>query len=109
VPHLNREYNHYLEEAPVERLRLLGDRILCRVLKKPNRAGRFIIAGQWEYTLKLNMGRILKLGQDYTGNLSIGDYVIYETWTGREFQSPDETLILLQPQHILATIDRGEQ
>ena len=106
VPHMVAESNHYIEDAPVDRLRLLEDRILCRVVKKKRREGRFIIAGQFEYAVKTSIGRVLCLGDEYEGPLEAGDYVIFQGWTGREFQSTDETLILLRPDNVLAVIDR---
>lgn len=106
MPHLAKEFNRFVEEAPIDRLHLLEDRILCRVIKKPRRAGRFIISGQWEYATKTNIGRILKLGRAYTGPLQINDYVIFDEWGGRELQSPDETLILLRPFNVHAKIEQ---
>lgn len=106
MPHLALDHNHYLEEVPVDKLRLLEDRILCRVVERSRRQGSFIIAGQWEYSLKTSLGRVLSLGQQYEGPLAIGDYVIFEAWSGRELQSPDETLILLRPDNVLARIER---
>ena len=108
MPHLNREFNKTLSEIPVDRLRLLEDRIICRIVKRPRRMGRFFVAGTWEYAVKTSIGRVLRLGEDYHGPLKTGDYVIYETWMGREAPSPDETLIILRPDHIMALIDVDE-
>jgi co-chaperonin GroES (HSP10) len=100
-----REANRYLEEVPIEKLHLLEDRILCRVIKKRNKVGEFIVY-HYEYQVKTNIGRVLLLGQTYDGPLKPGDYVIFNAWSGREFQSPDETLILLRPDNVEAVIDR---
>lgn len=106
MPNLVKEANRCLEEVPVDKLHLLGDRILCRAVKKSSKAGRFILAGQWEYAIKTLIGRVLKTGEDYDGPLQPGDYCIYRAWTGREFASPDETLVLLYPSHIEAIVER---
>lgn len=104
--YLVKEENKYLYEISPDRIHLLEDRILCRTIKKSDRAGRFIIAGRWEYQVKTNIGRVLRLGQGYDGPLQEGDYVIFASWTGRSLQSPDETLVLLRPDNVLAVIER---
>lgn len=93
-----------MEEVPVEQLRLLEDRILCRVLKKPKNVGSLRVE-HWEYDEKTNIGRVLAIGQTYEGTLKLGDYVIFEPWTGREIQSADETLILLRGPQIDGVIE----
>ena len=105
--HLNREINHYLEDAPVDGLTLLEDRILCRVIKKPSKIKSFTVR-YYEYSVKTNIGRVLLLGQTYDGILKIGQYVVFNSWSGREFQSPDETLILLRPSDVEAVIEKEE-
>jgi co-chaperonin GroES (HSP10) len=97
-----------LEDAPVERLRLLENRILCRIVTRKRNEGRFRVAGIWEYDLKTQIGRVLKVGEGYDGPLQPDDYVIFAAWQGREFQSPDETLILLRPANVLAKVERGD-
>jgi co-chaperonin GroES (HSP10) len=97
-----------LEDAPVDRLRLLEDRILCRILTKKKQHGKIRIAGTWVYETKTQIGRVLKVGEGYDGPLQSGDYVIFAAWEGREFQSPTETLILLRPANVLAKVERGD-
>lgn len=108
MPHLALEGNHYLEEVPVEQLHLLSDRILARVITKSNYTESGLRVIHWEYEKKTLLGRILLLGEDYVGSLKPGDYVIFGAWKGREFQSPDETLILLHPQDIVATVEHDD-
>lgn len=108
MPHLVKEINHYLEDAPVDRLTLFEDRILCRVIKKRSKIHNLSVF-YYEYQVKTAIGRVLLLGQDYDGPLQPGDYVIFNSWSGREFQSPDETLILLRPSNIEAIIERSNE
>ena len=103
MPHLAMEFNRYLEEIPLHKLSLLGDRVLCRVLKQSSRKG-LLYVDHWVYAVKTQIGRVLLLGQQYSGDLQLGDYVIFGQWSGREFQSPDETLVLLEPIDIEAKI-----
>lgn len=105
MPHLVKEENRYLEDAPVDRLRLLSDRILVRVLKKRKRTDAGLILIHGEYKVKTSIGRVLKLGEEYEGSLVVGDYVYFKEWTGREFQSVDETLCLLRPGQVEAIIE----
>lgn len=107
MPHLNIEVNHYLEEVPIETLNLLSDRVLCRVVKKAARVGTFRVF-HYVYQAKTAIGRVLLIGEDYDGPCAPGDYIIFNPWGGREFQSPDETLILLRPSNIEAIIEREE-
>lgn len=108
MPHLALEYNHFLDEVPVEKLQLLSDRILARVITKPSKAKHDLRVVHWEYDVKTLLGRILRLGDEYAGSLHIGDYVIFGAWKGREFRSPKETLILLHPQDIEAIVERDD-
>ncbi len=105
MAHLVKEQNRCLEEIPIDTIHLLEDRILCRVIKKRNKVGEFIVY-HYEYQVKTNIGRVLLLGQTYDGPLKPGDYVIFSAWSGREFWSVDETLILLRPDNVEAVIDR---
>lgn len=107
MPHLAEWFNRTLVEAPVERLRLLHDQILVRVLKTPTTTDSGFFVPE-EARVKQQIGRILQLGMDYTGPLTVGQYVLFMRWTGRELQSPDETLALLKPDDIEATIELDE-
>jgi co-chaperonin GroES (HSP10) len=92
------------EVEPTRVERLLGDWILVRILEKSKntKSGLRLVR---EFDTKSILARVQKLPEGYDGPLKLRDLVIIPRWTGREWESKNETLCVLHADAILAIVE----
>lgn len=92
--------NNFLEEiAPSQVKQLFGPKLLCRVKKTTPFSGRFYIPA--EYRAKSTWAIVEAIGDEFTGNVQKGDLIMFNRWRGREWQSPEEDLMLIEEDDVL--------
>ncbi|MCS4487891.1 co-chaperone GroES [Streptococcus sciuri] len=92
-------------------LKPLGDRVVLSVTKeKEQKIGGFVIAGASEDKTKtaavvaVGEGTRTLSGELVSPSLSVGDTVVFESYSGVEVKDGDETYVIVRESDVLAIL-----